>query len=92
MLRKDHENPLDLFRSHLKQVLSPEHPLYKLAGQIDGSVFDVWFDSSYSEGDRINAILAAALYNMRKRLQAFQWSLILPFSLPKNQGAGSIIR
>lgn len=50
MLRKNRKSPLDLFRSHLKQVLSHDHPLYKLAGQIDWTVFEASFGASYSEG------------------------------------------
>ncbi len=37
----------DLFRAPLDQVLTREHPLYVLANQIDGSVFEQEFSSLY---------------------------------------------
>lgn len=47
MLSKKPTNPLDLFRNRLTQILSHDHPLYKLAGQIDWSVFEAAFGATY---------------------------------------------
>jgi IS5 family transposase len=50
MLPKEHKSPLDLFRSRLPQILNKEHPLFRLADQIDWSVFEREFGPTYSEG------------------------------------------
>ncbi len=42
----------DLFRSRLDQILDRQHPLYRLANQIDWSVFDKKFGSLYAEKGR----------------------------------------
>lgn len=42
----------DLFRSRLDQILDRQHPLYRLAHQIDWSVFDKRFGSLYAEKGR----------------------------------------
>jgi IS5 family transposase len=47
--QRDHE---DLFRSRLDQILDRRHPLYRLATQIDWSVFDKKFGSLYAEKGR----------------------------------------
>ena len=39
----------DLFRPRLKQILSHEHPLYQLAGEINWTVFDEAFGPLYDE-------------------------------------------
>lgn len=50
MLPKDHKNSLQLFQSHLDQILDKKHPLCQLADQIDWSVFERDFGPAYSEG------------------------------------------
>jgi IS5 family transposase len=40
----------DLFRAHLDQMLNREHPLYRLANQIDWSAFEQEFGLLYVEG------------------------------------------
>lgn len=47
--QRDHE---DLFRSRLDQILDRRHPLYRLATQIDWSVFDKKFGTLYAEKGR----------------------------------------
>ena len=42
----------DLFRARLDQILDRSHPLFKLANQIDWSVFDNKFGALYSEKGR----------------------------------------
>jgi len=42
----------DLFRSRLDQILDRQHPLYRLADQIDWPVFDQKFGSLYAEKGR----------------------------------------
>ncbi len=42
----------DLFRSRLDQILDRQHPLYRLANQIDWTVFDSKFGSLYAEKGR----------------------------------------
>jgi len=42
----------DLFRSRLDQILDRQHPLYRLADQIDWTVFDSKFGSLYAEKGR----------------------------------------
>ena len=44
--KKQHETP-DLFRSRLDQILNQKHPLCVLASQIDWTVFDREFGSTY---------------------------------------------
>ena len=46
--KKQHEMP-DLFRTRLDQILDRSHPLYILANQIDWSIFDSKFGSTYIE-------------------------------------------
>ena len=43
-------SPLDMFRSHLNQILDHKHPLFKLANEIDWSTFDKTIGTTYSEG------------------------------------------
>jgi IS5 family transposase len=42
----------DLFRSRLDQMVDRQHPLYRLANQIDWTVFDKKFGSLYAEKGR----------------------------------------
>ena len=49
MLAKKHPETLDMFRSRLDQVINLNHPLVKLAGQIDWSFFDKAYAEHYSD-------------------------------------------
>jgi len=53
-----------LFQAHFDQQLNLEHPLIKLANQIDWEAFDRQFGEHYCE-----VILAAAGANLRKLLR-----------------------
>ena len=46
--KKQHETP-DLFRSRLDQILNHHHPIFRLANQIDWSVFEEQFGKTYDE-------------------------------------------
>lgn len=46
---QEHHVQRDLFRSELEQILSHNHPLYKLAQEIDWDVFDEAFGPLYDE-------------------------------------------
>lgn len=43
-------SPLDMFRSHLNQILSHKHPLFLLAKTIDWSTFEKKLGQTYAEG------------------------------------------
>jgi IS5 family transposase len=45
----DTRNQADMFRSRLDNILNSRHPLFKLAGKIDWSVFEREFGPLYSE-------------------------------------------
>jgi IS5 family transposase len=49
MIAKKRPSAMDLFRSHFKQILNHRHPLFRLAGEIDWSVFEKEFGPTYSE-------------------------------------------
>jgi IS5 family transposase len=51
MLPKEKKSALDMFRSRLVNILSHDHPLYKLAGKIDWSAFVVAFGAIYCPDD-----------------------------------------
>ena len=50
MKPKPPKNELQLFQSHLDQILDHEHPLHKLSHQIDWVVFEREFGPHYSLG------------------------------------------
>lgn len=50
MQPKKKKEDLDLFRSHLDQILNKKHPLYRLANQIDWKFFEEKFGPTYVEG------------------------------------------
>ncbi len=50
MRLKNQRNPLLLFQARLDQIISLDHPLCKLAREIDWSVFETEFGPFYSEG------------------------------------------
>ncbi len=50
MKPKPPKNELELFQSHLDQILDQEHPLCKLSRQIDWGVFEEKFGPHYSPG------------------------------------------
>ena len=47
-LKKRNETP-DMFQSRLDQSLNPNHPLFKLANQINWSIFEKEFEKTYDE-------------------------------------------
>lgn len=47
MTPKKPQSELELFQSHLDQILDHDHPLYKLSHQIDWAVFEQEFGSLY---------------------------------------------
>jgi len=49
MLQKNHAETLDMFKPHLEDVINLDHPLAKLANQIDWSFFEQAFLHHYSE-------------------------------------------
>ncbi len=49
MRPKKHIETPDMFRSRLDQILNPGHPLYKLANQIDWSLFEDAFGATYHD-------------------------------------------
>jgi IS5 family transposase len=49
MQHKNQKSPLQLFQSHLDQILNMDHPLIKLSHAIDWSVFESEFGPCYSE-------------------------------------------
>jgi len=46
--KKRHETP-DMFRSRLDQLLDHKHPLFKMANQIDWSIFEKEFSGTYHD-------------------------------------------
>ena len=50
MTPKKPETELELFQSHLDQILDREHSLYKLSYQIEWKVFEDAFGVLYSPG------------------------------------------
>src|SRR4030042_2690444 len=50
MQRKNQKNPLLLFQARLDQIITLDHPLCKLAREINWSVFETEFGPFYSEG------------------------------------------
>jgi IS5 family transposase len=49
MRPKKHIETPDLFRARLDQILNGKHPLFKLANQIDWSLFEKEFEGTYNE-------------------------------------------
>lgn len=49
MKAKNPPGTLDLFRARLTQILDHQHPLYRLAGELDWSAFELAFGSTYCE-------------------------------------------
>jgi hypothetical protein len=45
----DTRNQADMFRSRLDNILNTRHPVFKLAGKIDWSVFEKEFGALYVE-------------------------------------------
>jgi IS5 family transposase len=43
-------NQIHLFQSRLEQILNQDHPLYRLSGKIDWTVFEKQFGALYAEG------------------------------------------
>ncbi len=50
MTPKKPKTELELFQSHLDQILDQEHSLYKLSHQIEWKVFEDEFGALYSPG------------------------------------------
>lgn len=48
MKPKKSKSELELFQSHLDQILDPDHPLYKLSHQLDWKVFEQEFGRFYN--------------------------------------------
>ena len=62
----------DLFRPSLDEIIALGHPLARLAREIDWDFLDGRFSSVCRDGDRANAILAAAGYNLSLLLGWFE--------------------
>ncbi len=49
MLQKKHPETFDMFKSRLDQIINLNHPIAKLANQIDWSFFEKAFKKHYSD-------------------------------------------